>query len=141
MKRAAMLVWCVLLAAAAPVAGAQGKPGGDDPLAQFLYPPDVVMRFQHEIGLDEKQRTAIKEAIQKAQSKFLDFQFDMQTEQVKLAKLLSASKPDETSVLSQVDKVLTLEREVKKTQISLLVRIKDLLSEAQQAKLSELRKE
>ena len=141
MKRAAMLVWCVLLAAAATVAGAQGKPGGDDPLAQFLYPPDVVMRFQHEIGLDEKQRTAIKEAIQKAQSKFLDFQFDMQTEQVKLAKLLSASKPDETSVLSQVDKVLTLEREVKKTQISLLVRIKDLLSEAQQAKLSELRKE
>jgi len=129
-----------LVTLSAPFASADPPPG-DDPFAQFLFPPEVIMKFQREIGLDEKQRTAIKESIQKAQSKFLDFQFDMQSEQEKLQKLLSSQKVDETAVLSQVDKVLTLEREVKKTQITLLVRIKNLLNETQQAKLTELRKE
>jgi len=46
---------------------------------------------------------------------------------------------DETAVLAQVDKVLALERQVKRTQILLLVRIKNLLTEPQQAKLAELR--
>jgi hypothetical protein len=39
-----------------------------------------------------------------------------------------------------VDKVLDREREIKKTQISLLVRIKNLLTDAQQNKLMELRR-
>ena len=47
---------------------------------------------------------------------------------------------DEAAVLTQADKVLSLEREVKRTQLSLLIRIKNLLSDAQQDKLMELRK-
>ena len=44
------------------------------------------------------------------------------------------------TVLAQVDKVLSLEREVKKAQLSLLIRIKNLLTDAQQGRLAELRK-
>jgi Spy/CpxP family protein refolding chaperone len=111
----------------------------DDPIAQVLYPPELVMKFHQEINLDEGQSKAIKEAIQKAQTKFLDMQWDMQSEAEKLIKLLKSRPVDETAVLAQVDQVLNREREIKKAQISLLIHIKNLLSEAQQNKLTELR--
>ena len=43
-------------------------------------------------------------------------------------------------ILRYADKVMGLEREVKRTHLSLLVRIKNLLSEAQQTRLAQLRK-
>lgn len=117
-----------------------GQQPGEDPVAQNLFPPELVMRYQQDIGLDEAQGRGIKEAIQKAQSKFLDFQWEMQSESQKMVRLLQARPVDEAAVLAQADKVMGLEREVKRAQLSLLVRIKNLLSDAQQAKLVELRK-
>jgi Spy/CpxP family protein refolding chaperone len=57
-----------------------------------------------------------------------------------MALLLQEKPVDEAKVLAQVDRILALEKEVKKTQIGLLVRIKNLLTPAQQAKLMEMRK-
>jgi Spy/CpxP family protein refolding chaperone len=119
--------------------GQDGQPA-DDPIAQNLFPPELVMKYRQEINLDEGQSRAIKEAIQKAQAKFLDMQWDMQSETGKLAQLLKARPVDENAVLAQVDQVLNREREIKKTQITLLVRIKNQLTEAQQNKLMELRR-
>ena len=120
-----------------PAARAEGP--GDDPIARAVFPPDLVMKHSQEINLDERQRAAIKEQVQKAQAQATDAQFDLQGESQKLVRLLQARPVDETAVLAQVDKVLALERQVKRTQILLLVRIKNLLTEAQQAKLAELR--
>ena len=111
----------------------------DDPIGQSLFPPEMLMKYQTEIGLDENQQTTIKGEIQKAQSKFMDFQWQMQTETQKMMKLLQAKPVDEVKVLAQADKVMDLEREVKKTQLTLLIRIKNSLSEQQQSKLMELR--
>jgi Spy/CpxP family protein refolding chaperone len=97
------------------------------------------MKYRQEINLDDGQAKAMKEAIQKAQSKFLDMQWDMQSEAEKLVQMLKARPVDENAVLAQVDQVLNREREIKKAQISLLVRIKNLLTDAQQNKLTELR--
>lgn len=116
-----------------------GKPA-DDPIAQNLFPPELVMKYRQEINLDEVQSKAIKEAIQKAQAKFLDLQWDAQSETEKLVQLLKARPIDENAVLAQVDQVLNREREIKRAQISLLVRIKNQLNEAQQNKLMELRR-
>ena len=120
-------------------AGAWAQKPGDDPIAQALFPPELVMKYHQEINLDEGQSRAIKEAIQRAQTKFLDMQWDMQAEAEKLVKLLKARPVDESAVLAQMDQVLNREREIKKAQISLLIHIKNLLSEAQQNKLMELR--
>ena len=120
-------------------AGLWAQKPGDDPIAQALFPPELVMKYHQEINLDEGQSRAIKEAIQKAQIKFLDMQWDMQSEAEKLIRLLKARPVDEQAVLAQVDQVLNREREIKKAQISLLIHIKNLLSEAQQNKLTELR--
>lgn len=138
MKRILVALWVAFLLA--PGVSAQTPPP-DDPIARMLFPPDLVMRHAGELGLDERQRLGVKEAVQKVQSRLLDVQFDMQGEAEKLARLLQARPVDETAVLAQVDKVLALERDVKKAQLSLLIRIKNLLTDAQQSRLMDLRKE
>lgn len=112
----------------------------DDPIAQNVFPPELVMKYHAEIGLDEAQSKAIKDAIQKAQSQFTDLQWEMQPQVEKLAQILKTRPTDEAAALAQLERVLNVEREVKKTQISLLIHIKNLLTEAQQNKLMELRR-
>jgi len=135
-----LLVLFLTCAISRPVALAQSLQPGDDPIAQSLFPPELVMQYHEEINLNEAQTKTIKEAIQKAQGRFLDMQWEMQSETGKLALLLKAKPVDEAAVLTQLDRVLNQEREVKRAQISLLVRIKNVLTDAQQAKLMELRR-
>lgn len=122
------------------VATAQSPPAGaTDDIAQNLFPPDLVLKYREVIGLDEAQSKSLKGLVQKAQGRFLDLQWDMQAEAGKLSLLLQPPRVDESAALAQVDKVLGMEREVKRAQISLLVEIKNLLTPAQQQKLIELR--
>lgn len=127
-----LFVGCVL--------SARAEGPGPDPIAENLFPPDLVMRYASDITLDDRQRSAIKEAVQKAQSRFMDLQFDLQPEAEKMVRLLQARPVDEAAVLAQADKVMSLEREIKKAQLSLLVRIKNQLTAAQQEKLAALRR-
>ena len=123
-----------------PGARAQAPGPGSDPLAPHVFPPELVMRHAAEIGLDEKQRAAIKEAVVKVQARFLDLQWDLQGESERMAGLLQQSPVEEAAVLTQADKVMGLEREIKKAHLALLVKIKNLLTAAQRAKLTELRR-
>ena len=118
-----------------------GPGPGEDPLARFLFPPELVMSHQQAIGLSEKQRTAIQQELQRAQGKFTDLQWRMSADAEKLTRLLQTTPVDETQVLEQVDRILGTERDVKRTQLSLLIRIKNTLSPEQQAKLSEIRRQ
>ncbi|MEA2604137.1 MAG: hypothetical protein QOF89_5129 [Acidobacteriota bacterium] len=131
----------VLLLASLAATAAWAEPGapGDDPIGKYLFPPELVMQHSQDLGLDERQRTAVKENVQKAQSKFLDLQWQLQEESQKMVRLLQARPVDEAAVLAEADKLLALERDIKHTQLSLLVRLKNLLSESQQAKLMALR--
>jgi Spy/CpxP family protein refolding chaperone len=138
-RRTAIIL--LLLALSHPAAAAETPSPGDDPLARHLFPPERVMGHAQEIGLDDTQRTAIRKEVQKAQSKFLDLQFDIQTEMETMVRLVQQNRVDEPKVLAQLDRVLSLEKEIKKTQISLLVRIKNILTPAQQAKLAEMPRE
>jgi Spy/CpxP family protein refolding chaperone len=98
------------------------------------------MRYSQEINLTADQSQALRDEVHKAQAKFLDMQWNMQSENEKLVLLLRARPVEESAVLAQLDKVLDREREIKKTQISLLIRIKNQLTAAQQNKLMELRR-
>ena len=140
MKRAWPLAFAVLLCLAAPLRAQPQPAPPEDPLAQFVFPPELVMRYAADIGLDDRQRAAIKDAVVKTQAKLLDVQWDVQGEAEKLARLLQASPVDEAAVLAQADKVMGFEREVKRTHLALLVRIKNVLTDPQRAKLQELRK-
>jgi Spy/CpxP family protein refolding chaperone len=129
-----------LLALLPAFASAQAGGGGDDPFARYLFPPDRIMSHSLEIGLEDAQKTAIRNEVQKAQPKFTDAQFELQADGEKMIRLLQEKPVDETRVLAQVDRILAVEKEIKKTQITLLVRIKNVLTPAQQARLAELQK-
>jgi Spy/CpxP family protein refolding chaperone len=118
-----------------------GQQGPGDPFARFLFPPEVVMQHQGEIGITDAQRATLTTAIQQAQSKFVETQFKLSAEGDKLARLLQGATIDETQALEEVDRILSLEREMKRAQIGLLVRIKNALTPAQQAKLMQLRQQ
>jgi Spy/CpxP family protein refolding chaperone len=115
------------------------SPGAGDELAQHLFAPELVIKYRQDIGLDEAQSKALKDLVQHAQSHFLDLQWNLQAETGKLAQLVRSAHVDETAAIAQADRVLTLEREVKEAQLSLLIRIKNLLSGSQQEKLLALR--
>jgi len=56
-----------------------------------------------------------------------------------LSKALEAPKLDEGKVLAQADQVMALERDIKRVHLALLIRIRNVLSDSQRAKLAELR--
>jgi Spy/CpxP family protein refolding chaperone len=97
------------------------------------------MQHQGSIGLTDSQREALQGAIQEAQSTMLKVQFALSGEAEKLAKLLEAPRIEEGSVLSQVDRILGIERELKRAQMTLMIRIKNTLTPEQQSRLRSLR--
>jgi Spy/CpxP family protein refolding chaperone len=133
------LIVLVLTLSAALAHADSPPPGPGGELAQYLYRPDLVLRHRQDIGLDDRQAKLLKELIQQAQSRFLDLQWDLQSEAGKLAELMRASRVDESAALAQVDRVLSQEREVKRAQLTLLIRIKNLLTPEQQERLTTLK--
>ena len=144
--RHSILAFAFLIGAAS--LGAQGAPpgqrgpgpqGGPDDFGRNFFPPELVMQHQSEIGLQDSQRAALTSAVQQAQGKFMDLQWKLSAEGEKMGRLLQGTQVDETQVLEEVDRILALEREIKRGQISLMVRIKNTLTPAQQAKLADIR--
>jgi Spy/CpxP family protein refolding chaperone len=111
----------------------------DDPIGRYLFPPELIMAHSQDLGLQDKDRVAIKNEVQKAQSKFFDLQWQAKEETDKMVKLLQQSPADETKILDQADRVMALERDIKRTHLTLLVRLRNLLTPDQQAKLQRLR--
>lgn len=111
-----------------------------DPLSKDLFPPELVMANQQAIGLTDNQRSAIQSAMRDAQSRFVDLQFAVSGEMEKLGQLLAQPRVDEAAALAQVDRVLAAEREIKRAQLGLMIRIKNQLSAEQQAELRALRR-
>jgi TonB-dependent SusC/RagA subfamily outer membrane receptor len=112
----------------------------NDPFAAHLFPPDLIMANQREIGLRDDQRTAIVNDMQRTQASFVDLQWKMSTESEQLERLLEAATVNESAVLAQIDRVLAAEREIKRAQVGLLIRIRNGLTAQQQARLAEIRK-
>ncbi len=133
MKRT--FITLVLLAAAAAVA--QQPP--EDPIGQQLFPPDLIMSQSQRLHLDEKQRTTIKNEVQRAQSKFFDLQWELKEASDAMVQMLQQTPVEEARVLEQADKVMGYEREIKKIHLSMLIRIKNSLTPEQIAQLRQLR--
>jgi len=135
----AFVLGAASLAAQGPPPGQRSPGPGPDDWGRNFFAPELVMQHQTEIGLQDAQRTALTSALQQAQAKFTDVQWKLSAESEKMGRLLQSTQVDETQVLEQADRILALEREIKKAQISLMVRIKNTLTAAQQAKLAEIR--
>jgi Spy/CpxP family protein refolding chaperone len=111
-----------------------------DPLAQFIFPPELVMGHQREIGLTDEQRTYLRGEIQKVTLRFTELQWQLQDGMEGLASVMKESSVNEQQALSRLDKILDTEREIKHLHIGLAIRIKNKLTPEQQSKLQGIKR-
>lgn len=135
MKLKALLV-CGLLLLAASVSRAQ-----EPDFAQNLFAPELIMQHQQALGLSDEQKNFLKTEIRKAQTLLTETQWKMEDALEKLGALLKSdqAKIDEQAVIAQLDKTLALEQEIKRAQMTLLIRLKNKLTPEQQTRLRELK--
>src|SRR5713226_1314990 len=128
MVKSGLLMLIVLVSLAGTSLSAQPRPMGPsvDLLGENLFPPELVMQHQQALDLSEEQRNLIKGEIQNA----------MET----MASLVKQGRIDEQRTLAQLDRIVGLEREMKRAQLTLLIRVKNSLTPEQQAKLQTLRR-
>ena len=106
-----------------------------DPIGGKLFPPELIMSHQAELGIDERQRDAILKELEHAQAQFPRLQWQLQAATQQLSSLLDAAKVDEAKAIAQASEVMRVETEIKKAHLGMLIRIRNLLTEAQRAKL------
>ncbi|MGH9842405.1 MAG: Spy/CpxP family protein refolding chaperone [Blastocatellia bacterium] len=134
--RLTFCVLCILLLTFGLVR-AQQQPQ-PDPFAGNLFPPELIMQHQQTLGLSEEQKNFLEAELRKTQTRLTELQWGLQDEVEKLAALVKTDQVDESGTLTQLDKVLGLEREIKLTQIGLLIRIKSKLTPEQLARLNAI---
>jgi Spy/CpxP family protein refolding chaperone len=104
-----------------------------------LILPRMIMRYQAEIALTDAQRDAIGKIMSEGQSKLVELQWQLQSESQKLGQLLEPQPIGEGTALGQADKVMDIEKEAKRSQLAMLIKVRNQLSAEQYAKLLTLR--
>lgn len=135
-----LLLTALAMSLAASVAVGQNmKPNGDNRelLRMGLYPPDILMRHQEEIGITKEQRKAIAGLVRDFQGEITELQWAMPSEQQKLRKLLAEDSVDAAAALGQAEKVLGMESEFKIAHFELLIAIKNELTAEQIGQINE----
>jgi Spy/CpxP family protein refolding chaperone len=110
-----------------------------DPFTARLFPPSWVMSHQQAIGLTDEQKSFIQQRMKLAQQTMVETDAKLRGEMESLDNLLAAKQVDEAKVLETVDRVLAFERDMKRAQVSLMISVKNKLTEDQQAQLDKLR--
>ena len=59
-----------------------------DPLAEFIFPPELVMGHQREIGLTDEQKTYLRGEIQRVTLRFTELQWQLQDAMEGLASVM-----------------------------------------------------
>ena len=117
----------------------QPPPPNMDPLGDVMFPPDMIMGHARELGLTDEQKTFMRGEIQKTTTLFLELQWQLQDAMEALHQTMKSNLVDEQQALSQLDKVLDTERQIKRLHFSLGIRLKNQLTAEQQAKLRSMR--
>ncbi len=98
-----------------------------------LFPPNVVLEYREELDLTKDQFTAIRSAVVAVQAEVAEHEWDMQEAYSRVMNLLDERPLDESLVTREVTAVLQAENKVKLAQMTMLVKIRNLLTEEQVA--------
>src|SRR6266498_3347797 len=77
-----------------------------DPLADAMFPPDMIMQHQRELGLTDEQKTFMRGEIQRTTTRFNELEWQLQDAMEALHETMKSSAVNEQLALSQLDKVL-----------------------------------
>lgn len=118
--------------------GGPGGPGGL-PFAEHLYPAELVLRNQTAIGLTAEQISAIKQLLNETHSRTLELKVDLERVTEQLGDALEPARVDEGAALALADQAMVYEGQIKRAHLTMLIRLKNLLTPEQQAKLDQLK--
>ena len=129
----------ILVACTCLVAVAGAKEPKEDVFKGKLFPPNVILENQADLGLSKQQFTEIKRAVVEVQANVAEHEWDVREAYQNILAELDRTPIDQEQVLEHVDAALRAENEVKKLQVAMLIRLKNLLTAEQIAYLESLR--
>ncbi len=121
-----VLLTCLALPLAA---SAQGQ--DRDVFKGKLFPPNVILEHQDALGLTKEQFTAIRAAVVEVQGNVAEHEWDLREAYQRVMNDLDESPVDEDKVMENVGKALLAENEVKKLQVAMLIKLRNLLTDEQ----------
>lgn len=104
-----------------------------------LFPAELVMEKQAELGLSAAQVSSIAKHAREGQAAMLDLQWKLQAEKERLVAELGAEPINETTATRRAAELMTYETRIKAAHLTMLVRIKNALTPAQRATLQASR--
>lgn len=110
------------------------------PFSQHLIPPELIMQNQGRLRITEAQRTAIMQEINKVQETATQAQWRVADETEKLNELLARDNAPEADVIAQAERLMNWESAVKRAQLTMLIRIRNVLTQEQLTMLREMRR-
>ena len=116
-------------------------PPPDHPLWRHLFSPELVMSNQKAIGLTPQQQESIQAELNKTQPRFFDLMWRLSAEGEEMNVLLRREPVNEEQALEQLNRIMKVENEIKRTHFPLLIRIRNILTPEQRALLNEIRKQ
>ena len=136
MKQGLFAILAVTLLASMPAVAA-GEKG--DVFKGKLFPPNVILENQAQLGLSKEQFTAIKKAVVEVQANVAEHEWDVREAYMSIMTELDKSPIDEDKALEYVNAALLAENQVKKEQMAMLIRLRNLLTDEQVAYLESTR--
>jgi Spy/CpxP family protein refolding chaperone len=136
-----LITFLALLSVPCPLLAAADSKTATDPLAGAFFPPELVLLAHDRIALTPEQQAVFRARVEKTQPRSEELRMKLERETAALAMLAKQERVDEASLITQLDKVLDVERELKHLRVGLVVAIKNLLTPEQQAKLREIAKD
>jgi len=96
-----------------------------------LFAPNIILENRDALQLSKEQFTAIRAAVVEVQAGVAEHEWDMQEAYQALMLELDKAPIDENKVLEYAGSALLAENQVKKKQMAMLVRLKNLLTAEQ----------
>ena len=106
--------------------------GMNDPLVSMVMKPKAAEK----LGLSDEQKSKLKEAMAKCGDK-REMQNKVREATMKQFELMKADKVDEAAVMSAIDEVFELRKQMAKDQVKRLIAVKSVLTPEQIAKAHE----
>lgn len=128
----------VLAVASLGVGLASAAAPNEDVFKGKLFPPNVILEHQAELKLSKAQFTGIRAAVVEVQAGVAEHEWDMREAYQALMQEFDKAPIDEDRVLEYANAALLAENQVKKKQMAMLVRLKNLLTAEQVSYLESL---
>ena len=139
--RSVSLLFALLALALMPGASSAQAEQEPDPFSSVLFTPEEIMQHRRAIDLNDEQRDAITRLIEELQGRLVGLQWRLLDETESVREAMEGPRVDLDRVMDRFGDALDTEVNIKRVHLELLIRIKNVLTPAQQEQLRELRRE